>query len=209
MTTHIRHFLFILLLLLCIGTTYGQKKFKVVVTETNTWRDIYSFVDEDGKFIRQLDTAKYLVCFNTDQYVYFAIFGVKGSFGWAAIDANEKVLFNVYNTSFGEPTPDYLIESKIRIVDKNELIGFADYKGNIIIKPQFEIATTFHKGKSIIGQTCKKVPWDAHAKETDCHHYSIICEKHGYINQKGVVLKIGNYSFDEIVKEINWKNPDE
>lgn len=161
------------------------------------------------KIIRQLDTAKYYTCFNYGGYVYFAIFGIKGSSGWAAIDAHEKVLFEVYNTNFGEASPDYIIEDKIRIVDKNNLIGFANCKGTLVIKPQFEIATSFHKGKAIIGQTCKKVPWDAHAKETDCHHYSIECERHGYINYKGVVMKISNYSFEQIMKEINWKMPDE
>ncbi|MDB5120625.1 MAG: hypothetical protein JWN56_1843 [Sphingobacteriales bacterium] len=199
----------ITLLLLSCNFTYGQKKFKVEVKETGTWRDIYCLIDEQGKVIRQLDTSKYYVSFNNDQYAYFAVFGKKGSSGWTAIDANENELFKVYNTSFGEPSPDYLIENKIRIVDVNENIGFANNKGEIIIKPQFKIATSFHKGKAIIGQTCKKVPWDAHAKESDCHHYSIICEKHGYINEKGDLLKIGNYSFDMIMKEIDWKMPDE
>lgn len=79
----------------------------------------------------------------------------------------------------------------------------------MIIKPQFEIATPFNNGKAIIGQTCKKVPWDEHAKEGDCHHYSIICERYGYIDTKGNILKVGKYSFDEIAKQINWKMPDD
>jgi hypothetical protein len=135
---------------------YGQKKFKVVAKETGTWRDIYCLVDEQGKLIRELDTAKYYVCFNNEQYVYFAIFGIKNSPRWTAIDADENVLFQVYNTSFGEPSPDNLIEDKIRIVDENNKIGFANNKGTIIIKPLFEVATSFHKGKAIIGDKCKK-----------------------------------------------------
>ena len=50
-----------------------------------------------------------------------------------------------------------------------------------------QIVTTFHKGKAIIGESCDKIPWDEHAKEEDCHHYSIVCKKHGYINQNGEV----------------------
>lgn len=209
MTMHIRQLTFILFLLLFAYSIYGQKKFKVVVTETDTWKDIYSLVDENGKLIRQLDTSKYLMCFNPDQYVYFGIFGVRGFKGWAAIDANENTLFNIYNTSFGEPSPDYLIEGKIRIADTNNRIGFANNKGQVIIKPQFEIATSFHNGKAIIGQTCKKVPWEAHAKESDCHHYSIVCEQHGFIDMKGTIIKIGSYSFDDIMKQIDWKMPDD
>lgn len=208
---HIRHFTLTSLFLLFIGITYGQKKFKVVVKETGSWQEIFSLVDENGKLIRQLDTAKYFVCFNSDKYVYFAIFGmragVKEGPGSVAIDADEKVLFKVYNTSFGEPSPDYLVENKIRIVDNNNFIGYADNKGKVVIEPQFEAATSFHKGKAIIGQTCKNIPWDEHPKETDCHHYSIVCEKYGYINEKGMIVKIGEYSFDQIEKEIKWKAP--
>lgn len=196
-------------LLLFCNFCFGQKKFKVEVKETGTWRDIYSLVDEDGKIIRQLDTATYYVSFNNDQYVYFAVFGKKGSSGWTAIDANENELFKVYNTSYGEPSPDYLIENKIRIIDENDRIGFANDKGAIIINPQFETVTSFYKNKAIIGQLCKQVPWEEHANETDCQHYSIVCEKHGYINDKGIVIKIGAYSFDQIRKEIDWKMPDE
>lgn len=199
----------ITVLLLFCNLSYGQKKFKVEVKETGTWRDIYCLIDEDGKMIRQLDTAKYLISFNNEQYVYFAVFGKKGTSGWIAIDANENELFEVYNTSFGEPSPDYLIENKIRIIGKGDKIGFANERGEIIIKPQFDIATSFHNGKAIIGQTCKKIPWDEHAKETDCHHYSIECEKNGYIDNKGTVVKIGAFSFNQIKKEIDWKMPEE
>jgi WG containing repeat len=209
MTMHTRQFTLTIVLLLFVCSTYGQTKFKVMATETGTWRELYSLVDEHGKTIRKLDTSKYYVCFTNDSFGYFAIFGKKGFKGWAAIDANEKILFDVYNTSFGEPSPDYLIEDKIRIVDSNNLIGFANIQGQVIIKPQFEIATSFHNGKAIIGQTCKKVPWGEHTKESDCHHYSIICQRHGYINAKGVTLKIGESTFEQIMKEIDWKAPDE
>ena len=197
-------------LLLTFTISYGQKKFKVVEKETETWRSIYYLVDTNGKTIRQLDTSKYYTCFTIDGYGYFAIFGKKDFKGWAAIDADENVLFNVYNTSFGEPTPDYIVENKIRIVDSANLIGFANNKGKIIIKPKYEIATSFHNGKAIVGQSCTKKLWgDGHLKESDCHHYSIICKKHGFINAKGEIKKIGNYSFEQIAKEINWKETEE
>ena len=49
-------------MLLLWNSSYGQKKFKVEVKETGTWREIYSLVDEEGKTIRQLDIAKYYIC---------------------------------------------------------------------------------------------------------------------------------------------------
>lgn len=197
----------ILLCLFVVKSSVGQKKFKVEVKETDSWREIYYLVDEQGKTIRQLDTSLYYVSFNNDGYVYFAVFGKKGSDGWTAIDANETELFKVYNTSFGEPSPDYLVENKIRIVNSNNRIGFANNKGEIIIPPQFEIASSFDKGKAIIGNTCRKIPWGKHEKETDCNHYSIVCEQHGFINEKGAVQKMGNYSFEQIKNETGWSPP--
>ena len=201
-------YFFLLVFITFFLNASGQKKFKIKVEETANWRSIYYIVDEKGENIKKLDTAKYYISFSADKYQYFAIFGVKGESGWTAIDINEKILFKVYNTSFGEPSPDELIENKIRIIDEDNKIGFADSKGTIIIKPRFEIATTFHQGKAIIGENCDKIPWDAHTKEGDCHHYSILCKKHGYINSNGDILQIGNFSFEEIQKKIKWKAPE-
>lgn len=198
----------IILFVLFYSFCYGQKKFKVEVKERESWKQTFSLVDEQGKFIQQLDTAKYYISLNNRQYGYFAIFGIKNQPGWTAINAEEKILFKVYNTSSGEPTPDGLNENKIRIVDEKNRIGFANSKGEIIIKPQFEIASSFHNGMAIIGTSCRTEPWSKHANESGCNHYSIICKNHGYINEKGVVIKLGNYSFDQIAKEINWKEPE-
>lgn len=200
-------FYFLLIFIAFFSNAIGQKKFKIKVEEISNWRSIYYIVDEKGKAIKKLDSAKYSFSVNKNKYQSFAIFYIKGESGWCAIDINEKILFKVYNTSFGEPSPDELIENRIRIVDKNNKIGFANGNGKIIIKPQFEIATSFHQGKAIIGENCKKIPWDKHTKEDDCNHYSIKCKRHGYINQNGEVLLIGNYSFEEIQKKIKWKAP--
>ena len=199
----------IILSILFLNLLNAQTKFKVVEKETNSWRSIYSLVDENNKTLKVLDSAKYYHSPNSDKYGYFAIFGMKNNPNWTAIDSNEKILFHVYNTSIGEPNPDYLIENKIRIIDSENKIGFANRRGEIIIKPQFEIVTSFHNGKAIIGTKCKKIPWEEHSNEDDCHHYSIQCENHGFINDKGKILKLGKYKFEELKKEINWKPDNE
>lgn len=198
------------ILFLLISIANAQIKFKVIEKETNDWKNIYSLVDEYNQTIKVLDSAKYYISWNGDEYGYFAVFGKKDNTrsAWVAIDANENILFYVYNTGFGEPNPDYLIENKIRIVNDENKIGFANEKGHIIIEPQFEIATSFHNGKAIIGQKCEKVPWGNHEIEDGCNHYSIVCENHGYINETGEIIKLGNYTFEQIMEEINWK-PDE
>ncbi|MEN9458323.1 MAG: hypothetical protein RL135_901 [Bacteroidota bacterium] len=206
---HFRNFILTLVCIFFVGSISAQKRFKVVYNEANTSVDSYLLVDEKGVIIKQLDTAIYYICFTQDTYGYFAVFGMKNFKGWAAIDAKEKILFNVYNASNGEPNPDILVEGKIRIVNSDNLIGFANSNGQVVIKPQFESVSTFYKGKAIIGKNCKEVPWDKHESENGCHHYSIVCRKHGYINTKGVVIKLGNFTFEKIMKEIGWKSPEE
>lgn len=199
-------YIIIILLFVGLDSAKAQTKFKIVSKETNTWRSIYSLIDLKNKTIRVLDSAQYYIAMNGFEYGYFAILGKKGSPGWSAIDANEDILFQVYNTSFGEPSPDYLIENRIRIIDENNKIGFANEKGQIVIKPQFEIVTSFHNGYAIIGENCKKIPWGGH--ESESNHYSIECRKYGYINDKGDIIKIGDFTFEQIMKKIKWK-PDE
>ena len=200
--------IFIIISFVFLSNLNAQNKFKVEQKETETWRSLYSINDEKENLIKQLDSSKYLVSFNDNNLRYFAIFLIKGRRGWSAIDSNEKILFEVYNQG-NEINPDYLVENKIRIVDENQKIGFANEKGQIIIKPQFEIVTSFHNGKAIIGQSCDKIPWDAHEKEDDCHHYSIVCKKYGYINELGGIVESGYSTFEEIQNKLNWKSPEE
>ncbi|MBD3584019.1 WG repeat-containing protein [Flavobacterium selenitireducens] len=197
------------LMLLAFSNMDAQTKFSVKEVETPHWKSIYHLINEKGETIKVLDSSRYAVSFNGDKLSYFAIFLIKGESGWTAIDSDEKVLFKVYNTSFGEPSPDEIVENKIRIVGQNNKIGFADHKGNIIIKPQFEIVTSFSNGKAIIGESCEKKPWGKHEDKDDCQHYSIVCTKHGYIDAHGKILEIGNLTFEEVMKKINWKSPEQ
>ena len=200
-------FKIILIIFYFFNFSFAQKKFKIDTQQTETWRSIYLINDEKGNLIKQLDSSKYSVSFNDNSLRYFAIFLIKGHRGWSAIDSNEKILFEVYNQG-NEINPDYLVENKIRIVDENQKIGFANEKGQIIIKPQFEMVTSFHNGKAIIAESCEKIPWKKHTEESDCHHYSIQCKKYGYIDEKGKIIELGNYTFEEIQKKIDWKQPE-
>ena len=180
--------------------------FKVEGTETGTWKMIFDLVDSEGKTITTLDTSKYAsIDLNNQKLGYFAVFMIADTQGMFAIDVDEKILFEVYNRDVGVPYPDELIEGKIRIVDKDDRVGFANEFGQVVIEPQFEVATSFNKGKAIIGQECRKVPWHADDGEKgDCTHYSVECKEYGYIDTNGDIKKIGQYTFDEIQEEINW-----
>jgi predicted Rdx family selenoprotein len=190
-------------------TSFGQKEavpFKVEGRETGTWKMIFDLVDSKSQIITTLDTTKYAsIDLNNQKLGYFAVFMIADTTGMFAIDVDEKILFEVYNRDVGVPYPDELIEGKIRIVDNDDRIGFANEFGQVVIEPQFEVATTFNKGKAIIGKECIKVPWHTEdGQADDCIRYSIECEKFGYIDANGQIKKIGDYTFDEIQEEINW-----
>jgi WG containing repeat len=185
---------------------YGQKSKSYMVVRYDTTgkeRFSYVFTNQQGDTVTRLDTSKYYVCFS-DTIQYFAIVGIKNKKGWWAIDKNEKPLFQIFNTSSGEPTPDELREGMIRIIDDSLKLGFANYKGEIVIKPQFEIASSFYKGKAIIGRQCQQVLWCCKGENED-KHYTVDCKQTGYINKRGQLQKIGNYTFQQIQKEIGWK----
>jgi hypothetical protein len=169
----------------------------------------YSFINSEGDTIRKLDSGKYTFSF-TDTFEIFAVFGMKGKKGWPAIDINENILFQVANIPAGEISPDVFIENKIRIVGEDGKFGFANEKGEIIIKPQFEIVSHFNNGHAIIAEDCEKRFWEPdpgneHKEHGDCEHYSLECKKYGFIDTAGVIIKLGNFTFDEIQKEISWK----
>jgi hypothetical protein len=134
----------------------------------------------------------------------FAIVALTAKPGsWWAIDRQENILFEVYQFDNG---PDDLKEGFIRIIDRDGKIGFANSKGEVVIRPQFEQASTFHNGYSIIGKNCKRIYWDKHRKKDDCNHYSVDCTQAGYINEKGAVQFMGNATFENIAKKIGWQS---
>lgn len=176
---------------------------KLIVNNRSTKDTTYYFLlDKKGDTVLKLDPKKYFACFS-DTVEIFLVVAPRNRKGWWAIDLKENFLFQIYNTSPGEPSPDKLNDGEIRIVDEQGKIGFANDKGEITIKPQFEFVTEFSNGKAIIGQSCKKVPWDKHQDGID-DHYSILCGKYGYINKKGEIIELGNFSYDEIAKKINF-----
>lgn len=204
--------LMFIITLLSSTIIFGQNShnfFVVHADETNTQKFKYVFVNQKGDTITRLDSSKYFICF-TDTAKYFAIVGIKHKHGWWAIDTNKNILFRVYNTSYGEPSPDEVKDGMIRIVDDSGKIGFADYKGKIVIQPQFEEASSFYNGKAIIGKQCEQILWKPLQGENDGDkHYSIECKQSGYIDKNGQIKKIGNFTFEQIAKEIGWKSEDE
>lgn len=62
-----------------------------------------------------------------------------------AINHKGVSLFRVFNYDNG---PDYVREGLFRIVDENDLVGYADTLGNIVIVPQYKFGHSFQDGKA-------------------------------------------------------------
>jgi len=148
---------FIFIILSSPGKTRAQTTSFFVINNSIKDTTYYFILDKNKDTVLRLDPNKYFVCFS-DTVENFLVVSPRNREGWWAIDLKENFLFQVYNTSLGEPSPDKMINGKIRIVDRQGKIGFANDKGEIVIQPQFEFVTPFSNGKAIIGQSCKKYP---------------------------------------------------
>lgn len=195
--------LLLLLLISVFQNLLSQQKFQIIYQNDDYYTSIIA--DEKGNIIKKLDSSIYGINYQPETIGYFSIFSIKSEEGWTAIDINENKLFTVLNTEIGTPSPDNLIENKIRVVGKSGKIGFANDKGKIIIEPQFEQVTSFHHGKAIIGKNCTTIPWKDHLNESDCQHYTTQCEEQGFINDQGKILEFGQFTFEEIAQKIGWK----
>lgn len=95
-----------------------------------------------------------------------------------AVDRNGNILFDIYWWDNG---PDWLSDDMIRIVEGNK-IGYANSKGQIIIKPQFACASQFSEGKARVAFTCKK-------ENIDLEHSREVSESWFFIDRTGKEIK--------------------
>ena len=101
------------------------------------------YVNASGDTV--IPIGKYTYCF-TEKFDKIAIVSLKKHSGFYAIDRNEKVLFEVLGIDNG---PDYVKDGLFRIKE-NEKIGFANMNGEIVIKPQFDLALPFFDGYAAV-----------------------------------------------------------
>lgn len=185
----------------CLNDERSQSEKFVVQRSTSG----YFVLNSNSDTVLKLSPNKYWVCFD-DTVENFLIVSPKDRKGWWGIDFKENFLFQVYNTSEGEPSPDELNFNRIRIVDNSGKIGFADQNGKVVIEPRFEQATAFNNDYAIIGEGCRKIPWDTSHTELGCYHFSIECNKNGYIDKSGDIIEIGNYTLEELWNKLDFDN---
>jgi hypothetical protein len=95
---------------------------------------------------------------------------------WLALNSSGEELFEVFNYDNG---PDYVEEGLFRIL-KDEKIGFANEKGEIVIPCKYSCAYPFEGGKANVSDDCEKI--------SENEHVSWKSESWFYINKKGEKL---------------------
>lgn len=75
--------------------------------------------------------------------------------------------------------PDYVVEDTYRIVDSNNLMGFARKDGSVLIKPKFAFAYPFCNGVAQVTNVGYK-KWDSQQE-----HWTFISDNWYYIDKKG------------------------
>lgn len=93
-----------------------------------------------------------------------------------AVDKNGEFLFYPYYYDNG---PDDLQEGLFRITDKNNKVGFANAKGEIIIKPKYDFASSFTMGFT---SYCNGCYFD---RSKDSEHPPLVNISMHYIDIKG------------------------
>ena len=136
------------------------------------------YLNEQGDTI--VPYGKYKFCqTDTIRHIGF-VYENKQDAQIVCINNQGKELFSVFKHDNG---PDYIREGLFRIMDENELIGFADSLGNVVIKPQFKFAFPFKNGKS-------KVTFTGERKAMpDGEHREWISNEWQYINKKGELIQ--------------------
>lgn len=122
--------------------------------------ELYELGVPSGYVNQKSDTVipvgKYQYCF-FDTVTTYAIVGDKS--GFYAIDQKENRLYEVY---WFENGPDYIKDGLFRI-KRNEKIGYANTKGEIVIEPQFDCANAFENEKAKVTFDCELKKVGEHA----------------------------------------------
>ena len=128
----------------------NQNEYLIKIVNDDDATEKVGYINEKGDTI--IPFGKYAYLF-TDTITDLGI--VINSDGVCiGIDKNDTELFEVYWFDNG---PDYLEDGLFRI-KKDGKIGYANERGEIVIKPQFECANSFKNGKAKVSKSCNLIP---------------------------------------------------
>jgi hypothetical protein len=111
---------------------------------------------------------------------------------WMYVDRKGAVLITGV-PSVGNDADDFS-EGLVRTV-VDEKYGFADRQGNVVIKPAYDWALPFHRGKAEVCNKCRKMcvlsDWkmvDADSVPGGCDHWTMVGGEWFKVNRKGRIL---------------------
>ncbi len=164
-------FIHIILLAFCSFGVYAQDDALSKVSSSIEMEPFTTgYINMSGDTI--IPIGKYIHCY-TEKFDKIAIVSIKNHSGFYAIDRLENILFEVMEYDNG---PDPVNNGLFRIVSDDK-IGYANMQGQVLIKPQFEVALPFSDGYAAF---CVGV-----RDEKKGDHKKRVGGKWGYINEYG------------------------
>ena len=121
--------------------------FKISNSKSHEMGDNFAFVNKKGDTVI---SSKQIYHAFQDTIITFGIVLEKETYDLIGINRKRERLFEVCKYDNG---PEKFEEGLLRI-KKNGKIGYANTKGEIIIKPQFECASNFNNGVALVTLDC-------------------------------------------------------
>ena len=144
---------------------------KFYVGEFDEFGNPSGYLNANGDTV--IPIGKYFYCYTDTITTFGKVIDYKtGKF--LEIDNNGNELFEIFPFDNG---PDYLQNGLFRII-QNGKIGYADSIGRVVLKPTYNCAYPFEKGKAKVSGNCSSVPGDNHSVWISKSWY--------YIDKKGI-----------------------
>lgn len=140
----------------------------------------YAYRDYQGTIVIPFD--RYFMCF-TDTFKTISFVAIPQQGYWAVNRQGEK-LFDLYPDDNG---PDRVRDGLFRIVGKDDLIGFANMDGELVIEPRFKNVNPFREGFAAYCDSCLFEPYVEPGGYINEKKSKKLKGKYGFINKKGEV----------------------
>ncbi|GGH11773.1 hypothetical protein GCM10011418_10850 [Sphingobacterium alkalisoli] len=124
---------------------YGPDEYLYMV---RTESDKYGYKDKDGNMV--IPFGKYYMCF-TDTIKTIGFVAIPKQGFWA-INKNDEKLFRVLPFDNG---PDYVENGLFRTFGEDDMIGFANMDGEVVIPPQYSYVNPFFDSITNFCNGCK------------------------------------------------------
>lgn len=140
---------------LCIGCKKTNTDWYLIQNDEQVSRhsDVFAYtsgyIDAKGDTVIPLD--KYTRCFTDTVRNYVIVLTAEGKL--IGINKKEKKLFNAVWSGEGTPVGE---SDGMILITENGKYGFANSKGEIVIKPSYDCASSFYEGTAKVSNDCSE-----------------------------------------------------